>query len=93
MVVLSTRVETASGGVGRCSVWEALELQPPLFFLTEFPVGSRDKADRSVRVICQRVADPAARLSARGYLSGGIFLQKNKQYCNPLSLGLRLFWG
>lgn len=51
MVVLSTRVETASGGVGRGSVWEALELQPPLLFLTEFPVGSRDKADRSVGVI------------------------------------------
>lgn len=50
MVVLSTRVETASGGVGRCSVWEALELQP-LLFLTEFLVGSRDKADRSVGVI------------------------------------------
>lgn len=51
MVVVSTGVETASGGVGRCSVWEALELQPPLLFLTEFPIGSRDKADKSVGVI------------------------------------------
>lgn len=29
MVVLSTGVETASGGVGRCSVWEVLELPVP----------------------------------------------------------------
>lgn len=73
-------MEMASGGVGRCSVWEALELQPPLLFLTEFPVGSRDKAGKSVGVIWQRVSDPAVRLkaciSAWGYLSGAFSFRK-----------------